>query len=277
LECKSKHSSSRTIGRSGVFSVMRIICKKSFFRVLTGAAVVGVAMWSGPSNAMLVTPLVDEMQATGSKSKTIVRVTNDGAQPLPIEFKFNSIELDENGVSTYTPADGDFKIFPQRSSIDPGKTQVFQVQYLNKTPLEKSKNYKLAVNQLAVKFPSSTTGVQVVYNMGVILNVSPPNAQGSLQVISAGVTGESKVKARPMLILQNSGNRHVNLADATVNLSSGKWSKVLTSFELKQLIGLGLVQAGKRRKFILPIDLPAGVTSMTATIETGTATTALAR
>ena len=256
---------------------MRIISKKSCFQALTFAAAISPIAWSRPSDAMLVTPLVAEMQSTGGKNRTIVRVTNDAAQPLPIEFKFSNIEVDENGVSTFTPADGDFKIFPQRSIIDPGKSQVFQVQFVSKSPLEKSKNYTLAVNQLAVKFPKSTTGVQVVYNMSVILNVSPPNAEGTLQVVSSAVTRDSKGKERPQLILQNSGNRHVNLADTTINLTGGKWSKVLTSFDLKQLIGVGLVQAGKRRKFVLPIDLPPGVTSMNATIDTGLTASALSR
>jgi fimbrial chaperone protein len=242
------------------------------------AAFAGSALWSMHSNAMVVTPLVAEMQSSGGKSKAIVRVTNDGAQPLPIEFKFSRIEVDENGAATYTPSDGEFKIFPQRSNIDPGKSQVFQVQWINSSPLEKSRSYTLSVNQLPVKFPTSKTGVQVVYNMSIVLNVSPPDAKGAIAVVSSAVTKDATGRQRPAVIVQNSGNRHVNLADTTLNLSSGKWSKTLTNFELKQLIGVGLVQPGKRRKFVFPVDLPAGVTTMAATIDaSGLTTSALTK
>jgi fimbrial chaperone protein len=255
---------------------MGLINKRFLPQFLVFAAVAS-STWSVSSKAMIVTPLVAEMQNTGGKNRTILRVTNDGAQPLPVEFKFNRIEVDENGALTLTPSDVDFKIFPPRSNIDPGKTQVFQVQFVNTSPMEKSKNYTLSVNQLAVKFPTAKTGVQVVYNMSVILNVSPPEAQGALQIVSSAVTKDATGKLRPGLIFQNSGNRHVNLADTAINLTSGKWTKVLSSFDLKQLIGVGLVQAGKRRKFVLPVDLPAGATSLSATIDAGFTATAQSR
>jgi fimbrial chaperone protein len=256
---------------------MRIITQNSFLHVLAFAAIVSSTIWCTPSGAMIVTPLVAEMQNSGSKSRTIVRVTNDSARPLPIEFKFSSLEVNEEGQSTLTPADGDFKVFPQRASIEPGKSQAFQVQFVSKVLSEKSKSYTMSVNQLPVKFPTATTGVQVVYNMSVILNVAPLNAEASLQVVASAVTKDGKGIPRPAILLQNSGNRHVNLGDTTLNLVSGKWSKVLTSHDLQQSIGVGLVQPGKRRKFIIPVDLPAGVTSLTATIDRGLTTSALSK
>jgi fimbrial chaperone protein len=52
-----------------------------------------------------------------------------------------------------------------------------------------------------------------------------------------------------------------------VHLSSGSWTRTIEGAELDEKMGIGLVQPGKKRKFVLPVDLPAGVQSLQATIE----------
>ena len=115
--------------------------------------------------------------------------------------------------------------------------------------------------------------MQFVYNMSTIINVAPPEAKGSLELISSGVAKDSAGKLRPTLLVQDSGDRHVSLSDRELTLTSGSWRKVLSSQELRQLIGLGLVQAHKRRRFVLPVELPAGLTAMQASIDAGAPST----
>jgi hypothetical protein len=52
-----------------------------------------------------------------------------------------------------------------------------------------------------------------------------------------------------------------------VTISSDGWSDTLAGGELAQTIGIGLVQPGHRRRFILPITLPAEVRSVRASLE----------
>jgi P pilus assembly chaperone PapD len=67
--------------------------------------------------------------------------------------------------------------------------------------------------------------------------------------------------------VKNPGNSYAKLVDATIKLSSGSWSKTLTPEQLQQTMGVGLIQPGKTRRFLLPVDLPEGVTNITASID----------
>ena len=68
-------------------------------------------------------------------------------------------------------------------------------------------------------------------------------------------------------MVENATRVHALLQNATIQLSSGSWSQTLTPSMINDKIGLGLVQPGKRRRVVLPIDLPADVKSVQANIE----------
>jgi hypothetical protein len=41
----------------------------------------------------------------------------------------------------------------------------------------------------------------------------------------------------------------------------------MTPEEIAQKVGLGIVQPGKQRRFILPVEVPSGVSKIQATVE----------
>jgi P pilus assembly chaperone PapD len=69
------------------------------------------------------------------------------------------------------------------------------------------------------------------------------------------------------LTVKNPGNVHAKLTDATIKLSGGSWSQTFVPEQLRQTMGLGLVQPGKTRRFLLPVDMPEGISQITASID----------
>jgi fimbrial chaperone protein len=218
------------------------------------------------ADAMSVTPIVMDMTTTPGKAQQIT-VFNDGARPLPVEIIVSRIELDENGEISATPEDKDFLVFPPQKLIPAGATQNFRIQWVGDVQIPASQSYVFSVNQVPVKMPEGKSGVQVVFNFATIVNVAPPGAKAAIDLLKAGVGTDAKGKPRPALTVRNPGNCYARLTDATITLSGGSWSETLTPETLRQSMGVGLVQPGRTRRFLLPVDMPAGVTNMTANID----------
>jgi P pilus assembly chaperone PapD len=113
--------------------------------------------------------------------------------------------------------------------------------------------------------PEAKSGVQILFNFDVIANVAPPSGNRSLDVVAAETVVEAG-KRYANLLIGNSGNVHAKLSDATLTLRSGSWSKTVTSGELQLRLGAAVVQPGKRRRFRIPVELPAQVSNVTAEI-----------
>jgi fimbrial chaperone protein len=222
---------------------------------------------ASPAMAMSVRPIVLDLTTSGSKARGHITVVNDSARPLPIEILVQRLELDENGNRTTTPADDDFAIFPVQKLIAPGATQTFHLQWSGDTQIPVSQTYIFSVNQVQVTMPQGKSGVQVVFNFDTIVNVAPPGGNADITLLETSVGKDNKGKTHPTLRVKNPGNSYAKLSDATIKLSSGAWSKTLSPSSLRQTIGMGLVQPGKTRRFLLPVDMPRGVNQITASIE----------
>jgi P pilus assembly chaperone PapD len=220
-----------------------------------------------PANAMTVTPTEIEMKSTGRTSRSAITVVNNGEGELAVELVAKKAILNEDGVHKTSPAGDVFLIMPPQALIPPGATQNFRIQWLGEPLLNKSETYFIYVNQIPVKLPKRVRGVQLVFGMGVMINVAPPRGEPELQVVNNGVVTDRHGARHPTITVLNPTNVHALFPQATVRLSSGGWSETLSSGKLAQTIGIGLVQPGHRRRFVLPVTLPSGVTSTQSSIE----------
>jgi fimbrial chaperone protein len=218
------------------------------------------------ASAMSVSPVTLDLSATG-KNKDQISVVNDSSAPLPVEIIISSLEMDENGKTTAKPAADEFLLFPPQALIPPGGTQSFRVQWVGDPQIQRSQSYIFSVNQVPVQMPKGQSGVQVVFNFATVVNVAPASGHAGLDLVSAGVGKDDQGKLRPAVTVKNPGNIHAKLTDATIKLSGGAWSQTLRPEQLRQVMGVGLVQPGKTRRFLLPLDLPAGVSQVTASID----------
>lgn len=217
--------------------------------------------------AFSVTPTVLEMTTSGDSRTAQIRVVNDGARALPVEIAITTLDLTENGETTTKPAGEEFLVFPPQALIPAGAAQNFRVQWVGDPQIKQSRSYVFAVNQVPVKMPAGKSGVQVVFSFTTIVNIAPSSGKSAINFVSAGIGKDDKGKPRPTVTVTNPGNLHAKLSDATIKLSGGAWSETLSPERLRQVMGLGLIQPGKTRKFILPVDMPASVSQVTASID----------
>jgi fimbrial chaperone protein len=238
----------------------RLIWVLALLGALTVAAVSAVS-------AMTVTPTHVELISAGSGNRAMISVVNTGSQPLPIEATVMRATLDEAGLPQTSKGGEDFLVMPPQALIAPGATQNFRIQWLGDPMLETSQSFLLYLSQIPVKLPATRNAVQVVMSIGVMINVAPPRGRPSLQVIETGVTTDSHGKRHPTITVLNPSKVHALLPQSTIRLAAGTWSTTITSGLLRERIGIGLVQPGRRRKFILPVELPASVGSIQAQLD----------
>ena len=231
------------------------------------SAVCAVTSFAPVAQAMTVSPMQVEMISVGSRSHAQVSVVNTSDKPLPVEAVIERLIVDEAGRPKSTKAGEDFLIMPPQAMIPPGATQNFRVQWLGDPMMPQSQSFLLYMNQVPVKLPQGSNGVQVVMSMGVMINVAPATGSPAMKVVATGVTTDKAGKRFPTITVENTSNVHALLPNATINLASGNWSNTLTPRSIGDRIGIGLVQPGRRRKFTLPVELPAGVSNIQASLE----------
>jgi len=189
-------------------------------------------------------------------------VTNDDSKAMPVEVVVYKLELDQKGNITTTPAPNDFLVVPTQALVSPGASQAVRVRWIGSGDLEKSQSYIVAVNQLSVKSPNSKSGVQMVFNFSAVVNVAPANAHSELSLKSVAVQLDEKAKPRPVITVLNSGNRHASIGNGELNLTGTNFEKTITQAQFRESFGVGLIQPGKQRQFVLPITLPDNIRNL---------------
>ncbi len=228
------------------------------------AAIVVVAPWTTIATAMSVNPIVLDLESFGRNASAQINVTNTQGSDLPIELQVSRVSIDTSGNVNVEPGgEEDFLIFPPQALIPPGETQVFRVQWVGDPAIALSQSYIVTVVQLPVEIPDGTSGIQLLYNFQVVVNVAPPNGVSELSVEKAVVGRDEAGFNRPVLTLKNDGNAHAYLSRAKIRVrqydSAGDaiWSATLEPEDIAQSMGVGLVQPGRSREFFLPLELPS--------------------
>lgn len=235
-----------------------------FVSILFG---MGLLSTNSSHAAMSVTPLGHEMVAAGKFSRSVFKVKNTGSRPLPIEVSISRVNLDTNGRISKVSADDDFYVFPPQRMIAPGAAQNFRIQWAGNPNMPQSQSYLIDVNQIPVGVSENVKlGVETVMSYTLSLNVRPMRGESKLALIKTELARDNKGKSRPALTLQNSGNVHARLSDAVIILSADGWSKKLTPSSLRPTLGVGLIQPGKTRRILLPVDLPQNLRNLKASV-----------
>ena len=219
------------------------------------------------ASAMTVEPMVLDVASIGKETKHSFKVTNTGVSSLLVEITVSRMELGPNGEPRYTPNEDDFLIYPPQANIPKGAAQIFRVQWIGDPEIRESRNYRVSVSQVPVKRPEGTSGIQITMSFGVVVSVSPPQGSAAIAVTGAKPAKGEDGKQAVALNVKNTGNKHAYMRDAAISLSGGGWSAKLTADEVQQKLGLGIVQPGKERRFLIPVEVPAGVSDITASID----------
>lgn len=234
---------------------------------LVAALGLSAVLSANPVRAMSVTPIQVEMLSAGGP-RAQVTVTNDAKEPLPVEVVLERLTLDENGGRKTAKAGDNFLVFPPQAMIAPGSSQVFRLQWVGEPEVAESQSFLMSVNQVPVKLPKGQSAVQIVMSFGVVVNVAPPKGSPALRIVESGVTTDKRTgKRHPTVTLENPSKVHALLPDGTLRLTGGGWSHTMGPREIGEKVGIGLVQPGKKRKFVLPVELPGNVASVQVALD----------
>lgn len=232
-----------------------------------------IALWTGfTAEAMSVSPVVFDLEASGRNARGQLRVLNTAATDIPVAITVYEAKLSPAGEVTTEPADDDFVIFPFQAVIGAGETQVFRVQFLGDPDLAKSKSYIFSVAQQPVELPEGVSGIQILYNFEVVGSVAPIGGEPGLDYLSSEFTTDAEGNRRAELSVKNPTNTHAYLSGTRLELiardESGQtvWTETWRPQDIAQTVGIGLVQPGMERKFVLPFDLKEGGTTLEAKI-----------
>jgi len=223
--------------------------------------------------AMSVTPILIDLKPSGRLASGQIRVVNTTQGTLPVELKAKSATVGPEGrVTTSDDGIDDLLMFPPQALIAPGATQVFRVQWVGDPEITRSKTFMVSVAQQPVALPAGTSGIQLLYDFQVVVNVAPLVGQPDLQVRGAELTTDDRGVRRAAVTLSNESNVHGYLSGASLRLElqddrGGRvWSQSYSPDDMRARVGIGLLQPGATRRFLLPFDLPAEGTRITAEV-----------
>ena len=236
------------------------------------ATAVGLCI-AAAAYAMSVTPILLDLKPSGRQASGQIRVVNTTQGTLPVELKAKIATVDREGRVTTSEDDvDDLLMFPAQALIAPGATQVFRVQWIGEPDIDNSKTFMVSVAQQPVTMPAGTSGIQLLYDFQVVVNVAPMTGEPRLEVSGAELVTDGEGARRVALTMSNDSNVHGYLSGASLRLElrddrGGRvWSQTYSPDDLRARVGMGLLQPGATRRFMLPFDLPTEGTTITAEV-----------
>ena len=170
-----------------------------------------------------------------------------------------TIEADGTRIGRDDPSD--IVVFPPQAVIQAGQTQTFRIQYVGDPVLARSKHYYATVAQVPVRGREGESGVQVVFNFQVLVNVGPQGVKPALRVQSAEIGRDEGGQPVPVVTLANECATYGFLSRGSLRIierdRSGReiFHRTLSGPEIAQSVGMGLISSGQQRRFTLP-NLP---------------------
>jgi P pilus assembly chaperone PapD len=230
-------------------------------------AITMLGLFADPGHALSVSPIHLEMTTVGAGSRAQIVVTNESREPVPVELSFERMIVNEDGSTRSAKARDELLVFPPQAMIPAGSSQTFRIQWVGEPDQRRSETFLVAVNQIPVKAATAKHAVQLVMSIGVMVNIAPPQGTPALRLVGTGIVVDKKGRRSPTVTVENPSNTHAILRDADIRLTSGGWSAALSSQDIAQKVGVGLVQPGTRRRFVLPVVLPANVKALKGEID----------
>ncbi|MDE2560653.1 MAG: molecular chaperone [Sphingomonadales bacterium] len=222
------------------------------------------------ATAMTVQPVVIDLQTSGRGMSQVLTVENTFTNDLPVELTIQELELTPDGVKKTGKDPGDLLVFPPQALIPPGQTQTFRVQYVGDPQIKTSHHYYITVAQLPVKLPEGQSAIQILYNFQVLVSVGPNGVKPHILIDNATIGKDAAGKAIPVLQVRNDTPTYGYLSNGHLRIvekdASGKeiFSRSLSSAEIQQTMGFGLIGGGQVRSIKVPVELPSAQGSVEA-------------
>ena len=240
-----------------------------------GVGVTACLLLAGVVVAMTVQPVAVDMKMAGRQASAPVRVENNGPNPLPVEVRIVETDFAEDTVTASDRVSEDVLVFPPQAIIAPGETQVFRLQYVGDPGGDRSRHYYAEVSQLPVELPEGQSAIQILYNFQVMVNVASMNAEvADLSITGTEIFKNGEGKYLPVFTVRNAARNYGYLSTSQLTIvhkdAVGRelTRRVMSSNDIQQMIGFGLVGPEKTRKFTAPVELTSDEGSVEVRIST---------
>lgn len=215
--------------------------------------------------------MVLEVSPAGRASSARITLTNPADAAFPVEVRAYRGTISETGELQLTPADDDFLIFPTQIAVPARSEQVFRVQYVGDPELRQSQAYYIGVDQVPVTLAKGKTGVQVVVNFNVLVNVVPEGAKPQPVVESVTPAVHDKVPGVEVRVADR-GAKYFTASsyDWTLTARATDGTPIQlrqTRDQIAKQIGVGVVAPGRARLFFVPTGKPVAEGSASVTLE----------
>ncbi len=253
----------------------------SFRRSLTVASVaaafvLSTFMTAQPLKAARVTPMVAEIEPSGTGSTLRLEVSNSEDRAIPFEITMHRGIISEDGTVTLEPADDRFVVFPPQTVLEPQSQQVFRIQYIPDGSTNQSEIFYASVSQVPVALSEDESRIQMLMRFNVLINVVPrgtqaeptvewirtaervvPLSEEEAEVAEEGV--ETKTVSGIEVRISNSGDRYfgagqTNWAIKGTTLEGSPFEQRFSDSEVRLNTGLGIVAPSKARIFFIPLE-----------------------
>ncbi len=222
---------------------------------------------------MGVQPLLVDIEPGRSGS---IRVENNRTHPLTVEVTLWRRSVSESGEQTRIPADDDFVVLPPQLVIQPGRVQVVRLQWVGQETPEQSLSYYANLREVPIALePTEGAQLQVAFAFDVAVQVSPPGARADLSLVDAQVATGREGSRVARLLIENRGTRYAYLQNARYELevldASGSVIErpSFTHDQLTEILGVTLLEPGKRRIADLPLSAASNAASIRGRIRAG--------
>ena len=227
-----------------------------FFAIAVAAAL--SASFAFAAHATGISPLNLEMSAAGTGARSQFAIDNTSAVPMPVEITIQKLAYTEDGKDTLTKGGDDLLITPATALIPPGSKQTFRVQWVGAPDLAASQSFLLMASQLPVRDKSGHSVVQVVTGFGAILNVAPVKGAADLKLVNAAPAKLPDGKPALSILVANPTSTHALISNATLHVDG----QTVNAETMRVRVGIGVVEPGKRRRFLVPLEAAATATKV---------------
>lgn len=227
------------------------------------AALMGV-LAGMPAHALTVTPITIEMSSTGKNTRAVITITNTSNEPTAIEPTFDRVTLSESGTASREEGGAEnFLILPLQAMLQPGATQTFRVQWVGAPDIPQSESYFITFNQLPVEGITKKAGLSILTAFSVAVNVAPSIVRPAIQLINTSLDQSGK----PVITVQNPTAAHALMKDASITVHADGHDYEVSMPGFQQSYGNGLLQPWRKRRFVLPMELPPGTRALSASLD----------
>jgi fimbrial chaperone protein len=221
-----------------------------------GLLLLGLLLCCSSVSAIRMVPIVAEVRSDGAPVEQSFRVDNPSGNPAAVEISVLKRSTSLEGEEIRQSTGDEFVIFPEQMVLMPGESQLVRIQWLGKTQVVEEMAYRVIAEELPVDFSKEQQHLESGPKLSLLMRyegmlyIQPPQGRAHVELVSFRIVdheGEQYLE----LVLVNSGNVHVVMAEPRVSFGQRDSDGDSISAEIREQLNVNML-AREKRRFLLP-------------------------